>query len=174
MNFVVVYSSRTGNTKMVAEAVTSVLPKGTTCLPVTEVKPEMIQAADCVFVGYWVDRGLPDQAAKNFLAQLTNQHIALFATLGADPHSQHAIDSLVKGAQCLQNPESVVNQFICQGKIDPKLIEQMYKMFPAGHPHGRTPERDALHVEAAKHPNEADLEAARNFARETLRRLGTV
>ena len=44
----------------------------------------------------------------------------------------------------------------------------MYKMFPKGHVHGQSAERDALHAEAAKHPDEADLTAAAAFAKKTM------
>lgn len=44
----------------------------------------------------------------------------------------------------------------------------MYKKFPEGHPHGRSPERDARHAEAAKHPDEADLQRAFDFAADIL------
>ena len=44
--------------------------------------------------------------------------------------------------------------FICQGKVDPQVIEMMYKMFPQGHAHGQSAERDARHKVAASHPNE--------------------
>lgn len=47
----------------------------------------------------------------------------------------------------------------------------MYKQFPAGHPHGRTPEREALHAEAAKHPDAADLENAKAFAADVMKKL---
>ena len=56
MKTIVLYSSRTGNTKKVAQAVAGALPAGTPCLPVAEA-PSDIEAYDLVFLGYWVDRG---------------------------------------------------------------------------------------------------------------------
>ena len=163
MKAIVLYSTRTGNTKKVAEAVTKGLPAGTLCLSVTDA-PANIDEYDCVFVGYWVDRGFPDAAAKECISKLTNAHVALFGTLGADPDSEH-------GSMCIKNANSVVpegctieDSFICQGAVDPKIIAMMYKQFPQGHPHGQSAERDALHARAAKHPDETDLEHATKFA----------
>lgn len=61
--------------------------------------------------------------------------------------------------------------FICQGAIDPELTKMMQKQFPQGHPHSWTPEREALHAEAAKHPDEKDVEAAKKFAADVLKKI---
>ncbi len=170
MKYIILYSSRTGNTQKIAEAICSVLPASTPCLPVAEA-PADISGYDCIFFGFWVDRGTADPQAQQLLRQLEHPRLALFATLGADPRSQHAADSLHNAAALLPGGSRPVNSFICQGKVDPALIEQMKKMFPSGHPHAVDAKREAVHQEAAKHPDEADLAAAREFAAETLKRL---
>ena len=167
MRTIVVYSSRTGNTKKVGEAIAAALPEGTPAIPVQQV-PADLPDYECVFLGFWVDRGQADKDAADLLPKLRNKHVALFATLGADPHSPHAAESLMKAAQLLPEGKEPAGKFICQGAVDPKVIEMMYKMFPKGHVHGQSAERDALHAEAAKHPDEADLAAARAFAKETM------
>ena len=167
MRTIVVYSSLTGNTKKIAEAIAGALPEGTAAVPVKEA-PADLADYDCVFLGFWVDRGNADKTAADLLATLGNKHVALFATLGADPRSPHAAESLDKAAELLPDGKMPAGKFICQGAVDPKVIEMMYKMFPKGHVHGQSAERDALHAEAAKHPDEADLAAAGAFARETM------
>lgn len=170
MKTIVLYSTRTGNTKKVAEAITSVLPMGTPCVSVKEI-PADIASYDCVFLGFWVDRGSTDKDSQETLKVLHNKHVAIFATLGADPKSEHAAASLQAGADFLPAGVDVPGKFICQGAVDPKLIEMMYKQFPAGHPHGKSPERDALHAEAAKHPDAADLEHAKDFAVSVMKHI---
>ena len=117
MKSIVIYSSLTGNTKQVAEAITSVLPAG--------VPPQMA----------------------------------------------HAKESLINAANCLPDGVETVGTFICQGKVDPKVIEMMYKMFPKGHSHGQSADRDARHKQAAVHPNEDDFKAAQDFAKDILIKL---
>ena len=57
MKSIVIYSSLTGNTKQVAEAITSVLPAGTPpCVSMKEV-PSDLSSYDLVFAGFWVDKG---------------------------------------------------------------------------------------------------------------------
>ena len=170
MKSIILYSSLTGNTKSVAEAMASVMPEGTPCVPVKEA-PENLADYDTVFVGFWVDRGTANKEAAKLIETLTNPNIVFFATLGMYADSDHARESIEKASELLQNKESLVDGFVCQGKIDPKVIEMMYKQFPSGHPHGQSPERDALHARAAVHPDEQDLRDAAAFAASVLKRL---
>lgn len=173
MNCIVLYSSRTGNTKQIAMAICAVLPEGTVCLPVADA-PESFDGYDCVFAGFWIDKGTANADAKKLLERLQHPKIALFATLGADPDSEHAVNSMRNAIELLPHAETPICTFICQGKVDPKLIEQMKKMFSEGHPHAVIDERMRLHERASVHPNEKDLEAAKSFAIETLKRLECV
>ena len=102
---------------------------------------------------------------------LTNPNIVFFATLGMYADSEHARESIEKASELLQNKESLVDGFVCQGKIDPKVIEMMYKMFPPGSAHGQSPERDALHKAAETHPDEQDFANAKEFTKSVLAKL---
>ena len=170
MKSIILYSSLTGNTKSVAEAMASVMPKGTPCVPVKEA-PENLADYDTVFVGFWVDRGTANKEAAKLIETLKNPNIVFFATLGMYADSDHARESIEKASELLQNKESLVDGFVCQGKIDPKVIEMMYKMFPKGHSHGQSADRDARHKQAAVHPNEDDCKAAQEFAKDILTKL---
>ena len=75
---------------------------------------------------------------------LTNPNIVFFATLGMYADSDHARESIEKHLNYYKIKRSLVDGFVCQGKIDPKVIEMMYKMFPPGSAHGQSPERDAF------------------------------
>ena len=169
MNYLVLYSSRTGNTRMVARAIQKALPEGTPCVDIKDLKeslPEGTTSYDCVFMGYWVDKGTADEASRTILKSLDNPYIALFATLGADPKSPHAMKSLEQGAACLPDGKKPLGAFICQGKVDPKLIEAMYRMFPSDNIHGKNPKNEASHKAASTHPDEKDLSDAAHFAHE--------
>ena len=83
----------------------------------------------------------------------------------------HAKESLINAANCLPDGVEPVGTFICQGKVDPKVIEMMYKMFPPGSAHGQSPERDALHKAAETHPDEQDFANAKEFAKSVLAKL---
>lgn len=57
--------------------------------------------------------------------------------LGANPASEHAHKCLISATELVPAHTEVVDSFICQGAVDPKLIEMMYKRFPADSPHGK-------------------------------------
>lgn len=162
MKTLVVYSSRTGNTKKVAQAIASVLPE-CTLVPVEEA-PASVEKYDLVALGYWVDRGMPDGKARAWLAGLEHAHVAFFGTLGAWPDSDHAKECMAKGEALALEPargNKVHGSWLCQGKIDPKVLEVMAKM--AANVHPMTPERKARIEEAAKHPDAEDCRRAQEF-----------
>ncbi len=170
MAYIVVYSSRTGNTKQVAEAIAKALPEGTECVSVKDA-PASFADYDGVFMGFWADQGNANKEAQPVIQRIDNKKVVLFATLGVPPMMPHAEKTIVAAAGLLPNGTTPVGMFKCQGKVDPKVIEMMYKIFPEGHPHGRSAERDARHTQAASHPDAADLQHAAEFARNMVQKM---
>lgn len=139
MKLLITYSSKTGNTKKLAEGLYNNLPfKEMDIMPIADVRN--IDEYDTVLVGYWVDRAFPNKEAKIFMEQISGKRVGIFATLGAYPDSQHAWDSLVNGENIVKENNTVIGKFICQGKIDPRIVE-MFKNLPNGKEHELTPER---------------------------------
>jgi flavodoxin len=163
MKCLIVYSTLTGNTKKVAEAVSGAI-EGSEIVSVDQ-NPEP-SGYDLILSGFWVDKGQADAKTKNFLARLKGRSVGFFYTLGAYPDSSHADDVAKDTEELLKAGGNVVlGSFRCQGKVDPELLEKMKKMLPPDHPHAQmTEERRTRLEEAAKHPNEEDLIKARAFA----------
>lgn len=156
MKFLIAYSSRTGNTKKIAEALAKAAPEGS-LLAKVEDKPNP-EEYDVIFAGYWLDRGGPDAKAKDFLHSLKGKKIVLFETMGASPTSEHALTAFANAGASLSDDNSVIGAIAFQGAIDPALIEMMKKM-PAGSPH-HSAKMEATTKEAAYHPNQEDLDRA--------------
>ncbi|MDD4733208.1 MAG: flavodoxin family protein [Desulfovibrio sp.] len=156
MRLLVVYSSRTGNTRQVAQQALAAW-KGKVDIHPVEQAPSP-DGYDVVAVGYWVDKGKPDPRAAGYMAGLAGQRVAIFGTLGASPASGHAEDVRRAALDVVQGND-VLGSFLCQGRIDPELIKVMAA---SGH-HPMTPERRANIEEAAKHPDANDLAEARRF-----------
>ena len=95
MKFLIVYSSRTGNTRQVAEALYAAAPDGSTISNV-ETAPAA-DGYDVIFVGYWMDRGTADEKSKAYLRTLTKKKVVLFETMGASPASEHAYTCYPRG-----------------------------------------------------------------------------
>lgn len=158
MNNIVVYSSKTGNTKMVGEAIAKAY--NLDCKDVAEVSPVDLQAYDNVIVGFWADKGTADQKALKFLEELQSLNLGLFMTLGAEPDTEHAKSTMNTVVELVEKKGNVVKAtFMCQGKIDPKLTE-MFKKMGDKSPHKWDEARMKRHEEAAKHPDENDLKNA--------------
>ncbi|MDR3073261.1 MAG: flavodoxin family protein [Deltaproteobacteria bacterium] len=168
MKTLVVYSSRTGNTRMVAEAIHGVMPEGTEIFPV-ESAPDPA-GYGFIALGFWVDKGGPDAAMAGYMGRVRNAAVGLFGTLGAWPDSDHARESMQKAVDCAAG-NRVLGTFICQGKVDPRLLAAMEKMPEAARAHPMTEERRARIAEAAKHPDEKDCAAAREAFAGILRKL---
>jgi flavodoxin len=168
----VVYSTLTGNTRAVAEAVAEGLGAGTALADVKAAPAP--EGYDLVVSGFWVDKGRADAASLEYLGRIRDRKAAFFFTLGAYPDSPHA-DSVEKGARegLEKGGNAVIGSFRCQGKVDPNLLEEMKRKLPPGHPHAQmTDERRALLDEAARHPDAEDLKRAREFGEELSRRAG--
>jgi hypothetical protein len=160
------HSSKTGNTRKLAEGIcrglTSALGAGQGELPAirlaaVEENPRPGEA-DWVLVGFWADRGTADQKARDYLKSLEGRRIGLFGTLGAYPDSDHAGDIRNRVRELAAEKNTVLGCFLCQGKIDPALTER-FRNLPPDNPHAMTEERKKRHLEAAKHPDDHDLEA---------------
>ena len=88
MRSLVVYSSRTGNTQKVARAIFDILPHEKEIFTVEKAPPA--DGYDFVAIGFWVDKGQPDEKAVAYMLTVQDTAVGLFGTLGAKPDSDHA------------------------------------------------------------------------------------
>ncbi|MDR2211442.1 MAG: flavodoxin family protein [Spirochaetaceae bacterium] len=156
----IVYSSRTGNTRRLAEGIHRGLTDALGWEPrlaAVEENPDPA-GAEWILAGFWVDRGTADQKILEFLKTLGGRRVGLFGTLGASPESKHAGDVRQRVQTLASEKNTLLGCFLCQGKIDPELTGH-FKNLPPDNPHGMTPERMQRHLEAAKHPDETDISA---------------
>ncbi len=171
MNILITYSSLTGNTKAVAEAIHEVVENA--ILMDMKDMPDYT-LFDTIICGYWVDRGAPNKQAIDFISQIKNKNIIFFGTLGAWPDSEHAKDSMKKGEELANQEEkqnNICGSWLCQGKVDPKITEMMYKNKDAAAAHPMTEERRARLEEASKHPDSKDFANAQAFVMQTLKKI---
>jgi hypothetical protein len=163
--WLVVYSSLSGNTKSVGEAIFKVLPEGSEIFSVEEAPSA--EGYEKVAIGYWVDKGTADAKAMEYLQKTTNAKVFVFATLGAYPDSDHARESLDRGAALLGEGCEVIGKFICQGRLSEAIMERIRQM-PKDAPHSASPEREARWKAASTHPDEADFAAVQGAIKEIM------
>lgn len=155
MKTIVIYSSKTGNTKLVAEKIAETLKAP---LASFEEMPDLTEFTH-IALGYWVDRGMPNGHMKKVLSEVSGKKLFLFGTLGADPHSEHGEKCKAQARKLVEEKNEVLGEFLCQGKIDPNLIE-MFKQMPKDNIHAYTEENAKRYHLASTHPDEKDLAEA--------------
>lgn len=127
MKTLIVYSSKSGNTKRLAEAVSNFLP-GTNTIQSVEEKPDPA-GYDLVVVGFWLQAGKVDPMASEYLSSLTSSRVFLFATHGAAVGSPHA-EKGIQSAKDLAASCTIAGTFSCQGEVRPEFLAKVQKKDP--------------------------------------------
>ncbi len=152
----VTYFSVTGNTKKVAEAIHSVLEGDKTIEPIDEVQE--LDDYTLVFIGFPVySHSVPFKIEKLLRRIPEGKKIALFSTHGAIKGSRLSQEA-IEHAAVTASKAKVLGIFSCRGRVSPEALEVLSK----------SPEHTLwaeMAVSAQTHPNEADLEEAKTFAR---------
>ena len=155
----VIYSSVTGNTKKIAEAIAEAAES----VDIFRVQdaPADLSSYDIVAIGYWLRLGQPDALTLKYLAQVKNAKVVFFQTHGAEPDSEHAITAFARAGYNLGAGCEILGTFGCMGKINPEMIARR-KAAGADDPHGGK-EAHERWERAASHPDEQDLAAAKEL-----------
>ena len=156
MTYAIVYSSRTGNTERLAQAIRQALPPEE-CLYFGPPDPQA-RAAERIYVGFWTDKGNADESTLDFLKQLHGKNIFLFGTAGFGGSEEYFNKILKKVERSLDRSNTVFGRYMCQGKM-PLSVRQRYEGMKKQPIH--LPNLDAL-IEnfdnALSHPDAEDLE----------------
>jgi Flavodoxin len=89
MKSIIVYSSQTGNTKKLAEAIYDFLSDEKSICTIEDAPDP--SGFDLVCLGFWLMAGKPDPKSQEYLKRISNQKIYFcFATHGAASQSEHA------------------------------------------------------------------------------------
>ena len=159
MKYSIVYSSRTGNTRMLAEAVRAALPEAD-CVYYGEPDSAALDA-ERIYCGFWTDRGSCDAASAEFLKTLDRQELFLFGTAGFGG-SEEYFDRVLSAAG-KNVPEGVrpAGSFMCQGRMPDSVRQRYEKMSEGPNPPANVGELIANFDRALQHPNEKDIENLR-------------
>lgn len=121
MKSLVVYSSKSGNTRKLAEAVYGYLSGEKEIAAVADAPDPA--GYSFVAVGFWLKGGQPDPDSQAFLARLQEgQNVYLFATHAAAVGSEH-VKNAMKKARELAAKTYVKATFSCPGEVDAKTLE---------------------------------------------------
>ncbi len=152
----VVYFSRTGNTKSVAEAIFGAIQGDKYIASIDEeVHPADY---DLVFIGFPVHtHGVPFPVEALLKKVPAGKKIALFSTHGSVTGSRLSREA-IEHASVIASKAKIIGTFSCRGKVSLAALEALMK----------SPEHEAwtdMAASAATHPDAHDLDDARAFAR---------
>ena len=122
MKSLVVYSSQSGNTKKLAEALFETLTGEKEIYPTGEA-PEP-DGYDFIALGFWLMAGKPDPKSAEYLEKIGEKKLFLFATHGAGKGSDHAKNAMTQ-ARNLASGATIVGLCECQGEVNPKILEKV-------------------------------------------------
>lgn len=163
MKGLIVYSSLSGNTKKIAEAIAEVA-EDSELISVREFQSSMLANFDLFYIGYWVDKGDCDAASLRLLAQLKDKRIALFGTLGAAEQTEY-YDRVKRQVESHAAHSHILGHYLCQGAVGEAVIAR-YQSMLAEHPQDEHIKQQLANYENGNsHPDEQDLANARAFAK---------
>ena len=80
MSYALVFSSKTGNTRLLADTLRASLPQNE-CTYFGAPAPEALEA-ETLYIGFWTDKGHADDTLTAFLQTLKGKRVFLFGTAG--------------------------------------------------------------------------------------------
>jgi flavodoxin len=159
MKVLITYFSQTGNTEKLAHAIYDSVHAEKTLLPLKEVKE--VGDYDVIFCGFPVQsHSVPGMVASFIKGLPSGKKLAIFVTHGSLRGGQLAVTA-IEQAVGLALKTRVIGTFGCRGKVNEKVIDSLMKQT----------EHKAWAMEAQSaysHPDEADLEDCREFARQMI------
>ena len=167
MKVLLAYSSKTKNTKKVAEAIYNEIKSlaDVTLLDIKRQKTKLQEQYDLYILGAWTDKTTANKKMQDFvnIQEIKDKKVALFLTCGVPREHYHADDSINNYIDFMkERGNDVLKTFVCQGKIDPKVLI-VFKILSWKDPnfiHKVTPDLVDMVKQSKTHPDQKDLHDA--------------
>lgn len=162
MKQLVMYSSQTGNTKLIAEIIHAELPAD------KDIVAEGVQfdpdAYDVLYIGYHIEKGTCSDAVKQLLSQLHHKKVALFGTMGSPSNGEYGQQLSHDIAAMLPEDNTLLGEFICQGKIAPSFKARYMVQLQQDPNNEQIMKQLDTYEQSQSHPDENDQKQAKAFA----------
>lgn len=167
MKYQVVYESRNGNTRAIAEAMAAVLPSSATGLvDIDAAVPS--RDADVYCIGYGVHSSICSLKLLDFMELLHDKTILLFATCGLEPTEAYRKLLERNVEPFLPDQCDYRGMFLCQGAISEDGVTMLQQHIEKAGNADQLRQLDQLVCRAQAHPDFDDLDAARQFVKTAL------
>ena len=125
MSTLVTYTTKTGNTQMIAESIFEAIVGEKKINPIVET--ESLDGYDLVFVGFPVNMSGAPNVVKEFLqSKAQNKRLALFITHAMAPGTP-ALQPILNNCREAAKGADVVGMFDCQGILEEGVAEMLLK-----------------------------------------------
>jgi flavodoxin len=148
MKILTVYSSTTGNTQKIAEAIDARLSGDKTLCSIDEAPDP--RDFDLIILGFWLMAGRPDPKSLDYMKRIKENKLFLVATHGAAAGSEHARNAMAL-AESTAEAAQILGTFSCQGEVSPGFLEKARDKDPQPVWIGDAPN-------AVGHPNDSDIQ----------------
>ena len=159
----ILFSSLTGNTKKLADAIHKTLPQND-CEYFGAIKTP-VPSSELLYIGFWTDKGNADNETLTLLSTLKNRRIFLFGTAGFGGSDAYFQKILGQVRQSIDPSNTIIGEYMCQGKM-PMSVRQRYEEMKKQPIH--LPNLDAMienFDKALSHPDADDLEQLKQAVR---------
>lgn len=161
MKYAVVFSSLTGNTKLLAEEIRK--EKGKEDCVCFGEPDERVDEADIIYAGFWTDKGSCDEKMRIFLNGLHEKTICLFGTAGFGKDASYFARILANVKKEIPDDNTVGDAFMCQGKMQ-MAVRKRYEAILEQDPED---EKAKMLIEnfdiALSHPDEEDIKEMKKW-----------
>ena len=152
----IIFSSKTGNTAELANAIRDALPQENCDYFGTSEIEEPV--SEMLYIGFWTDQGNADKSALELLQRIKNKKVFLFGTAGFGENEAYFQKVLNNVKSSMDESNQVVGEYMCQGKMPQAVRDRYVKM----------PNLDLLIANfdrALSHPDKEDLDKLRELVR---------
>ena len=162
MKTLIIYSSQTGNTKLVCEKAFEFLKNEKNIVPIEEIETINLDEYDNIIIGTWIDKATADAKAKKFINSLVDKKLYFIGTLAASLSSDHAKKCFNNLSKLCSKKNNFIDGVLARGKVSDDLREKFTK-FPLNIIHKFVPNIKEIIDEAQSHPNDSDFSLIEDF-----------
>ncbi len=159
MKYLITFTSTTGNTQELAQAVREALDPeecvnfGSTMM----IAPHDVVEAKRVYVGFWTNRGTCPDAIAEFLGGLAGKEVFLFGTAGFGESQNYFDGILARVREHVPKSARIIGEFMCQGKMPSSVRTRYEAMLSDSDEEAKARFLIENFDRASSHPDETDL-----------------
>lgn len=125
MKVQVIYSSKSGGTKKVANAIFNGIDvEQKTIHDLKDGAPAL--DGDIILLGYWVNEGGPNDEMKQFMQTVKGKAVGVFCTLGYYADSAYAHQTVAAGLKLVQDNNDIIGTYVCNGATSHEPMDAGY------------------------------------------------